>query len=93
MQAWLSEPAELPDEPDIWHGGTPPLTPETSILTLRFDLSQRGDASNFEVLEETIAGRQVYLKRMLRETHFRPRWSNGSPEGVKGIVRQYRLLD
>ena len=59
----------------------------------RFDLAQRGDSSNFDGLEETIAGRQVRLKRILRETHFRPRWSSGVPEGVEGFVRQYRLLD
>ena len=93
VQDWLHEPEALPDEAAIWHGGQPPPTAESYILTLRFDLSQRGDASNFEVLEETIAGRQVRMKRMLRETHFRPRWSSGIPEGVKGVVRQYRILD
>jgi len=93
VNAWLHEPAELPDEREIWHGGQTPLTPESTVLTLRFDLSQRGDASNFEVLEETVAGRQVRLKRMLRETHFRPRWSSGTPEGMKGLLRQYRILD
>ena len=93
VKAWLHEPAELPDEQEIWRGGKTALTPESAVLTLRFDLSQRGDASNFETLEETVAGKQVRLKRMLRETHFRPRWSNGMPEGVKGVVRQYRLLD
>ena len=93
VEAWLHEPEALPDEAEIWHGAQPPPTSESPVLTLRFDLSQRGDASNFEVLEETVTGRQIRMKRMLRETHFRPRWSSGVPEGVEGIVRQYRLLD
>ena len=60
---------------------------------LALNLMSSPGSGKTRLLEETIAGRQVRLKRMLRETHFRPRWSNGAPVGVKGVERQYRLLD
>ncbi|GHD31407.1 energy transducer TonB [Halioglobus pacificus] len=94
LQRWLHEPVALPDEEEIWFGA-PVIDSEAgpSVLTVRFDLSQRGDVRNAEVVQASVEGRDVRMLRMLRETHFRPRWSNGIPEGVLGVERQYHLLD
>ena len=94
LQRWLHEPVALPDEEEIWFGA-PVMDAEAgpSVLTVRFDLSQRGDVRNAEVVQASVEGRDVRMLRMLREPHFRPRWSNGIPEGVLGVERQYHLLD
>lgn len=95
IELWLGEPAELPDENAVWLQRTDRALKDRSAITVRYDVSARGDVSNTEVVQmpEDASGEAVRIQRMLRDTHFRPRFVSDEPEATTGFERRYKLID
>jgi tetratricopeptide (TPR) repeat protein len=94
LEQWLGAPAELPVNRrfQAYHGDGNRLGP--GGVTARFRVSGRGLVDDIEVLAEPVddpggAGR---VKRMLVETHFRPRFVDGSGQAVAVVERRYRFI-
>ena len=95
IERWLGEPAELPDENAVWLQRRDKPMPDRYVITVRYDVSARGDVSNTEVLHvaQEASGESMRIRRMLRDTHFRPRLASGEPEATTGVERRYKLID
>lgn len=93
LEAWLGEPVELPDNGAF-------LLPAASRepaeqVQVRFDVTEDGRVRGIETLSsggETGAELGSFRRR-LAATLFRPRWSSGEPSAVRGLQRNYQLLD
>jgi hypothetical protein len=93
LEAWLGEPVELPDNGAF-------LIPSSSNgpneqVRARFDVSEMGRVRAIEI--EALTGEAIAelgsFRRKLAATLFRPRWSTGEATAVRGLQRDYRLLD
>ncbi|MEP4486048.1 MAG: tetratricopeptide repeat protein [Halioglobus sp.] len=95
IELWLGEPVELPDETGVWLQRRDRAVPDRAVVAVRFDISARGNVNNTEVVEmpEEASGESLRIRRMLRDTHFRPRIVSGEPEATTGLERRYRLID
>ncbi|MEP0201285.1 MAG: tetratricopeptide repeat protein [Halioglobus sp.] len=95
IERWLGEPVELPDETAVWLQRRDKTVPDRAVVALRFDISARGNVSNTEVMEvpEEASAESLRIRRMLRDTHFRPRIVSGEPEATIGVERRYKLID
>ena len=95
IERWLGEPVELPDENAVWLQRRDKPLRDRSVVAVRYDVSARGDVSNTEVLQvaEEASGESMRIRRMLRDTHFRPRLASGEPEATTGVERRYKLID
>ncbi|MEP1472972.1 MAG: hypothetical protein ABJK20_12170 [Halieaceae bacterium] len=95
LDDWLSEPMELPDERALWRSSAGLSTEQHPVFTVRYDVDEKGNVRNVEILspEEGQGWPTQRLKRMLRDTHFRPRFSGGQPLSMTGVQRQYQVLD
>lgn len=92
LMKWLDQPVELPDEPEL-NGGDHSLSSGV-VIHAKYDVSPRGDVQRVEVStsDEENEWQAWRLKRMLRDTHFRPRFSHGEAELAEHISRQYMLV-
>jgi tetratricopeptide (TPR) repeat protein len=92
---WLGQPMELPDEQDLWPDYYDNSEPGPAVVEARYDVTASGDARKIKVsvTEEEESWQAWRIKRMLRDTHFRPRFSDGKPQAVEQVSRRYRLLD
>ncbi len=92
LMRWLDQPVELPDDPQL-NGGDHSLSSGV-VIDAKYDVSSRGDVQWIEVstADEKNEWQASRLKRMLRDTHFRPRFSQGEAELAKHISRQYMLV-
>lgn len=95
IERWLGEPVELPDESAVWLQRRDKPLRDRSVVAVRYDVSARGDVSNIEDLNavEEASGEAMRIRRMLRDTHFRPRLVSGEPEATIGVERRYKLID
>ena len=95
IERWLGEPVELPDESAVWLQRRDKPLRDRSVVAVRYDVSARGDVSNIEDLNtvEEASGETLRIRRMLRDTHFRPRLASGEPEATIGVERRYKLID
>lgn len=94
LNRWLGQPRELPDEADLWlHPRYRDVRPLVEVVA-RYDVSARGAVSNIKVSVpgEDGSGQASRIRRMLYDTHFRPRFSQGQAEAVAQVSRRYRLL-
>jgi hypothetical protein len=93
LSQWLDQPMELPDERDLWRP-VPPDAQGPERITASYHVSAQGQARSIEVStdDESDSGAAIRLKRMLRDTHFRPRFSQGKAEKSSVVTRHYRLL-
>ncbi len=93
LQAWLGQPAELPEDGAFWVGRR---RAQAGVAEVRasFDVSNRGRVSNVQVeaLNPEAEAELARFKRRLAKTLFRPRWDNGEAQAVQGVVREYQLL-
>jgi hypothetical protein len=91
---WLGAPVELPDEREAWLQPSP-ATAQEAVVVARYRVSERGDVRDLELrlrgADEGPAAAKV--GRMLRDTHFRPKFSGGQPQMSGEVTRYYRLLD
>jgi len=94
LDQWLGQPMELPDERTLWH------TPQTKsdqerVVIASYRVSPQGDARGIEVQadgeEDSSSARRI--KKMLLNTHFRPRFSQGKAEYSGQVTRRYLLVD
>jgi hypothetical protein len=94
LDQWLSAPTELPDNDAFRHPGQFPAGVNPVVATLHFDISARGRMSNVEVSTKASEDAAIgwHIKRMLKDTHFRPRFVSGHAEPVEKLTRQYRLV-
>jgi tetratricopeptide (TPR) repeat protein len=92
LMQWLDQPVELPDEPQL-NGGGHSLRPGV-VIQANYDVSSRGVVQRVVVStsDEKNEWQAWRLKRMLRDTHFRPRFSRGEAELTEQISRQYMLV-
>ena len=94
VAGWLDAPVELPDEREAWLQPSPARAPE-AVVVARYRVSERGDVRDLELRlrggDEGPAAAKV--GRMLRDTHFRPKFSGGQPQASGEVTRYYRLLD
>jgi len=95
IERWFGEPAELPDETAVWLQRRDRAVPDRAVIVVRFDVSARGNVSNTEVVEmpQDASGESMRIRRMLRDTHFRPRYVSGEPEASTGVERHYKLIN
>ncbi len=91
LEQWLGEPHELPDEEELW------LEPPDSVteIELSYLVSDKGNASAVEVVSapEINEGLQAKIKRMLRDSHFRPRYGADGAQAAAVTGRRYQLLN
>jgi hypothetical protein len=94
LARWLDAPVELPDEREAWLQPSS-ATPPGAVVVARYRVSERGDVRDLEVRlrgnDEGPAAAKI--GRMLRDTHFRPKFSGGQPQASGEVTRYYRLLD
>jgi tetratricopeptide (TPR) repeat protein len=92
LMKWLDQPVELPDDPQL--NGRDHSLSSGVVINAKYDVSSRGDVQWIEVstADEKNEWQASRLKRMLRDTHFRPRFSHGEAELAKHISRQYMLV-
>jgi len=95
LATWLAEPMELPDERALWRSATGLSREQHPVMTARYDVSEKGDVRNVSIsLSGEGAGWAANrLKRLLRETHFRPRFAGGQPLPMTNLERDYQVLD
>ena len=92
---WLGQPVELPDEHDLWPDYHDNAEPGPAVVEARYEVTASGDARKIKVsvIDDEESWQAWRIKRMLRDTHFRPRFSEGKPQAVEHVSRRYRLLD
>ena len=94
LHQWLGEPVELPANdafrlPEPRPDGAKPV-----VVTVRYDISAKGRLSNVEASTKEPGDASVgsRIKRMLRGSHFRPRFVAGQAEPMENLTRQYHLV-
>ena len=94
LDQWLGVPIELPDNDAFQHPGQLSTGVNPVVATIHFDISARGRLSNVEVSTKAAEDAPIgwHIKRMLKDTHFRPRFVSGHAEPVEKLTRQYRLV-
>lgn len=94
VTGWLDAPVELPDEREAWLQPSSAAAPD-AVVVARYRVSERGDVRGLEVRLRGGADGPAAARvgRMLRDTHFRPKFSGGGPEASGEVTRYYRLLD
>lgn len=92
---WLGQPVELPDEPGLWSVNHHAALPGGEVVEAHYGVTSRGDVRRIEVsvTNEDKEWQAWRIKRMLSDTHFRPRFSQGVPETVEKLSRHYMLVD
>lgn len=95
LSQWLSEPMELPDERRLWRSAHGLSRDEHPVMTARYDVTEKGDVRNVQVTQdgEPEPPRAGRLKRLLHDTHFRPKFAGGRPVPAQGLERSYQLVD
>ncbi len=93
LDQWLGEPVELPDNDAFRQPDLPSSDKNPVIVTVNYDISVKGHLSNIEVTtekpEDSSVGQRI--RRMLMNTHFRPRFVSGHAEPMENLTRQYQL--
>jgi tetratricopeptide (TPR) repeat protein len=94
LMQWLDQPVELPDEANLWatNGYTNMLSRD--VVEAQYDVNSQGVAKRIKVsvIDVENEGQAWRIKRMLSNTHFRPRFSGGEAEGVEQLSRSYLLV-
>jgi hypothetical protein len=95
LATWLAEPVELPDERALWRSATGLSREQHPVMTARYDVSEKGNVRNVSVFHsgDSADWPANRLKRLLRETHFRPRFAGGQPLPATNLERNYQVLD
>jgi tetratricopeptide (TPR) repeat protein len=95
LEQWLGAPVELPDNDAFSRPSQNPGDDPAVIATVSFDISGKGNLSHIEVQTEDPEDASVGFRivRMLKNTHFRPRFVSGQTEAVKHVTRQYQLVE
>jgi len=93
LREWLGRPVELPDNGAFWQPPAMPAGERQVIVRARFDVSARGTVRNVSA-QPVVSGDQSaasQLRRSLKKTRFRPRFSGGEAEAVPAITRDYEV--
>jgi len=87
---WFGAPAELPD--DFALSSLTFADQNKAAVTMQFDVSRLGQVRRVEYLDGPEQD-GYKIRRMLRETHFRPVFKDGEAVDSERVVRAYRLLE
>jgi hypothetical protein len=92
LRARLAEPAELPEEPELWRFLQGPDIPVRAVVEASFSVNARGDITrvNGKTVGEGSGGR---ILRWLRDSHARPAIRDGACVSAELAGRRYRLVD
>lgn len=95
LDQWLGAPVELPANDAFRQPNPRPSDAKPVVATVRYDISAKGHLSNVEVStkEPEDAAVGLRIKRMLKGTHFRPRFVSGHAEPMEKLTRQYQLVE
>lgn len=95
LEQWLGQPVELPDERDMWGIFDRFVVDREAVVEASYAVTSRGAARaiSVNVRNETYDVHAVRVKRMLRDTHFRPRYDREGPTAAERVTRYYRLID
>ena len=95
LEQWLGQPMELPDEGDMWGILDRFAVDREAVVEASYAVTSRGTAQaiSVSVSDEAYGGHARQIKRMLRETHFRPRYDRDGPQVAERVTRYYRLID
>jgi tetratricopeptide (TPR) repeat protein len=95
LEKWLGTPLALPDNDAFKRPDHLQQLEEPVVVTVQFDISATGAVRNVELVavEPDGATNGTQLKRMLRGTHFRPRFVSGQAQAVNQVIREYQLVD
>ena len=95
LDQWLGVPVELPANDAFRQPNPRPSDAKPVVATVRYDISAKGYLSNVEVSTKKPEDASVGLriKRMLKGTHFRPRFVSGHAEPTEKLTRQYQLIE
>ena len=95
LDQWLGAPVELPANDAFRQPNPRPSDAKPVVATVRYDISAKGYLSNVEVSTKKPEDASVGLriKRMLKGTHFRPRFVSGHAEPTEKLTRQYQLIE
>jgi hypothetical protein len=93
LHRWFSEPVELPDTTVLNPRMPRDESRQPIRVNARFWVSKRGFVSDLKVdqVDPADSHRVGYLKRMLRDSHFRPRYLPDGSREVLSVERQYLL--
>jgi len=95
LDQWLGAPVELPDNNAFGQSNQLTSDAKPVVATFHYDISAKGYLSNIEVdtqdPDEASVG--LRIKRMLKGTHFRPRFVSGQAEPMENLTRQYQLVN
>lgn len=91
----LSSPVVLPEDPALWTYLQEPEVPVRVVARASYKVTARGEARRVEVEADDEALQEIagQLRRMLRDSHFRPALDAQGP--IEGFVtgRRYRVID
>lgn len=95
LDQWLGAPVELPANDAFQLPDLLPRDVRPAVATVQYNISAKGHLSKVEVSTQDPEDAPVgwRIKRMLKETHFRPRFVAGQAEPVEQLTRQYQLVD
>jgi len=90
----LQDPAELPEDPELWRSLRAADVPTKTLVRVSFDVSARGDIRRIEgeQISEDGGGAGRVL-RWLRDSHARPAVREGQCVDARLDGRIYRLVD
>lgn len=94
LDQWLGAPVELPANDAFRQPRPPPGDASPVVATIHFDISARGHLSNVEASTQHSEDKAIgwRIKRMLKETHFRPRFAAGEAQATEQVTRQYQMV-
>lgn len=92
---WLGQPVELPDEDRLWSITDEDTRGGRTIVSAKYGVSAKGEVRvvQAQAQAESESWQASRISRMLRDTHFRPRFVDGRPEAVERVNRQYMLVN
>ncbi|WOJ92743.1 tetratricopeptide repeat protein [Congregibacter variabilis] len=95
LREQMSQPAELPEDPELWLSLLDPDIAVKAVIAADFRVSARGDISRVDatVEDDGSSGLAARVGRWLRDSHARPAIIDGACVEAELQGRRYRLLD
>jgi hypothetical protein len=91
----LASPAVLPEDSALWDYLQRPEIPVRLVANASFRVSARGEAKRVEIeaIDETQQDMGALLRRMLKDSHFRPALAPDGPTDAFASPQRYLVID